>query len=337
MMFKSTSLQQYNTFGLNAMAKKFAAFNNIEECKLLLAAAAQQQMPVRILGGGSNILLTQDVEHVLLKNDLLGMALLDRLGDLQLVSAAAGESWHSFVLWTLDQGLQGLENLSLIPGTVGAAPIQNIGAYGVEIKDYFHSLVAIDISSGHQHTFLKQDCEFGYRESIFKKKRAGEFVICEVRFLLNTIPKYNTSYGAIGEVIAQQGVQDISARAISKAIIAIRQSKLPDPAVIGNAGSFFKNPEISTERHDALVQLHPQMPSYKVNDNSVKVPAGWLIEQCGWKGYSANGVGVHKLQALVLVNYGQGKGQDVYKLSADIIASVQEKFDIVLEREVNIW
>jgi UDP-N-acetylmuramate dehydrogenase len=335
--FTTTSLKKYNTFGFDINAENFACFADIEACKALLHSATEMQLPVRILGGGSNILLTQPVSGVLLKNEMKGMRLLQPIGDKQLVACAAGESWHHFVLWTLQQGLQGLENLSLIPGTVGAAPIQNIGAYGVEIKDYFHSLTALNIESHEVQDFTIGDCAFGYRESIFKHKLAGQYIISEVRFLLNTLPQYNTSYGAIQEVIAKHGVEHVTATAISNAVIAIRKSKLPDPEEIGNAGSFFKNPEIATEMYNSLIRDCPAMPCYKLNDSCVKVPAGWLIEQCGWKGYIQDGVGVHKLQALVLVNYGTGKGDDVYKLSTEIIASVQKKFDISLEREVNIW
>jgi UDP-N-acetylmuramate dehydrogenase len=333
----SVSLKQYNTFGLSEQASYFAIFNNIQDCKALIAEAQEKNIAIKILGGGSNVLLTKQVDAAVLHNNIKGINIVSSTAEHTLVNCAAGEAWHHFVMWTLDNNLQGLENLSLIPGTVGAAPMQNIGAYGVEIKDFFVELHALHIDSGEIHTFNKEQCAFGYRESVFKRKLAQQYVILDVTFKLNNVPQFNTTYGAIADVLAEHNITEPSARAISNAVIQIRQSKLPNPAEIGNAGSFFKNPEITEEHYVQLKRNNEHMPNYPTKPGYVKVPAGWLIEQCGWKGYKELEFGVHAKQALVLVNYGHAKGEDIYKLSGKIIESVQQKFDITLEREVNIW
>jgi UDP-N-acetylmuramate dehydrogenase len=334
---QSVSLKKYNTFGLNEEADFFASFTNLQECIALIAEAKAKQLPIKILGGGSNVLLTNNVHAAVLRNEIKGTKIISSTNDKTIVQCAAGESWHSFVLWTLDNNLQGFENLSLIPGTVGAAPMQNIGAYGVEIKDFFFELSALHIESGKVHTFNKTQCAFGYRESVFKRKLAQQYVILDVSFELNNTPQFNTSYGAITDVLNEDGITEITARAISNVVIKIRQSKLPNPAEIGNAGSFFKNPEIAEAHYLKLKTEYENMPYYPTKANFVKVPAGWLIENCGWKGFTEGDIGVHAKQALVLVNYGNAKGEDIYNLSGRIIDSVQQKFDITLEREVNIW
>jgi UDP-N-acetylmuramate dehydrogenase len=338
MPFKqAVSLKKYNTFGLNEEAAFFASFTNLQECIALVAEAKAKQLPIKILGGGSNVLLTSNVQAAVLHNEIKGIKIISSTNEKTIVQCAAGEAWHRFVLWTLDNNLQGFENLSLIPGTVGAAPMQNIGAYGVEIKDFFFELNALHIESGEVHKFNKTQCAFGYRESVFKRKLAQQYVILDVRFELNKIPQFNTSYGAITDVLNEDGITEITARAISNAVIKIRQSKLPNPSDIGNAGSFFKNPEIAEAHYLKLKTTYENMPHYPTQANFVKVPAGWLIENCGWKGFREGDIGVHAKQALVLVNYGNAKGEDIYNLSGKIIDSVQQKFDITLEREVNIW
>jgi UDP-N-acetylmuramate dehydrogenase len=337
MIQQNVSLQPFNTFGLAAQAAYFATFESIEQLKQLLQSPIAKQHQVAVLGGGSNILLTQSKQELVLKNEIKGIALVAEDENNYFVECGGGEGWHAFVMWCVENNYQGVENLSLIPGTVGAAPMQNIGAYGVEIKDVFESLQAIAIEDGSEHLFTHADCQFGYRESVFKHQYKNKFVITKVVFKLNKVASINTSYGAIAQVLAAKNITAPSIKDVSNAVIEIRQSKLPDPKVIGNAGSFFKNPEIATEQYLQLKELNETMPAYVVNEQRMKVPAGWLIEQCGWKGFRENNYGVHALQALVLVNYGGANGNDVLTLSTQIIESVKNKFDIVLEREVNIW
>jgi UDP-N-acetylmuramate dehydrogenase len=272
-----------------------------------------------------------------LKNELKGIEIISQNNEVALVKCAAGEVWHSFVLWCIENNLYGVENLSLIPGTVGAAPMQNIGAYGVEIKDVFFELEAMQIDSLQMKTFNQAQCEFGYRESFFKRKGKDQYIITSVTFQLNKKANLNASYGAIQEVLTAKQIENPTAKDISNAVIEIRQSKLPDPKDIGNAGSFFKNPEIATKHFLVLKKVYPSMPGYTLTESLTKVPAGWLIEQCGWKGFRKYDLGVHAKQALVLVNYKQALGVEIYNLSTQILESVKNKFDIVLEREVNIW
>jgi UDP-N-acetylmuramate dehydrogenase len=271
-----------------------------------------------------------------LQNKIKGIEIIKEEGDDVYVQAGAGEVWHHLVMYCVDKGLGGIENLSLIPGTVGAAPMQNIGAYGAEIKDIFFSLEAISMRDGKVKKFTTSECEFGYRESAFKKALKGLYVITSVTLKLNRKPVLNVSYGAIKSTLDEMGVKDLSIQAISNAICQIRSSKLPDPAKIGNAGSFFKNPEIPEHQFRELLSKYPDIPSYKTVPGMVKVPAGWLNEQCGWKGKIVGQTGVHKNQALVLVNFGNAKGEEIKKLSEDIKKSVKEKFGIELETEVNI-
>ncbi len=332
---QNISLKSYNTFGIDVMARSFASFCSVDELEELYSSL-QSPASSLVLGGGSNILLTKDFDGLVLKNDLKGIEVVAEDAAYYFVKAAAGENWHHFVMFCVDNNYAGLENLSLIPGNVGASPMQNIGAYGVEVKDVFHELTAYHIKEKRTQTFTLDDCEFGYRESVFKRKYKNQFVILDVTYKLNKQPVFNTSYGAIEQELQQMGVNELSIQAISQAVINIRSSKLPDPKVIGNAGSFFKNPTVEYSVYNSLKGKYPAIPGYPSKEGYIKIAAGWLIEQCGWKGYRKEDAGCHAKQALVLVNYGNAKGKDVWNLSEEIIASVNDKFGIVLEREVNI-
>lgn len=327
------SLKPYNSFGIDAYARYFAVFHSVTQLEELLDAPPSP--PLLVLGGGSNILLTKNVDGLVLKNGIQGIELVKEDDEYYYVKAAAGENWHAFVQYCIQHNYAGLENLSLIPGNVGASPMQNIGAYGVEIKDVFEELEAWRLEDKTVQVFRSEDCGFGYRESVFKNRYKGQFIILNVTFRLRKTPVFHTSYGAIQQELEKMQVIDLSIQAISEAVIRIRSSKLPDPAVIGNAGSFFKNPVIPSKHFEQLREQYPDMPGFSGGDQ-VKVPAGWLIEQCGWKGYRKGDAGCYEKQALVLVNYGQASGKDIYALSASIIESVSSKFNILLEREVNI-
>ncbi|PSL42619.1 UDP-N-acetylmuramate dehydrogenase [Chitinophaga niastensis] len=329
-------LKSYNTFGIAATARYFASFTSAEELIQVLDQPLSNQLPHMILGGGSNILFTQDYNGLLLKNEIKGIELLGEDNDYVYVKAGAGENWHGFVQHCIAQNLAGLENLSLIPGNVGASPMQNIGAYGVEIKDVFHELQALHLQDRSLVTFNNADCHFGYRESVFKKEYRQQFAILSVTYRLSKQPHFNTSYGAINEELERMGVKELSIQAVSQAVINIRSSKLPNPAEIGNAGSFFKNPTVDKEKYEVLHAAFPKMVAYPVGNDQYKLAAGWLIEQCGWKGYRKDDAGVHAKQALVLVNYGNAKGNEIYTLSQQVLDSVQERFGVLLEREVNI-
>jgi len=338
-MQENFSLKRYNTFGIDASAKFFAAFKSIDELKELLTDSnltTHNSQPTTILGGGSNILFTKDFDGLVLKNEIAGISIIKEDAEHVYVKAGAGESWHGLVIFCLNHGLAGVENLSLIPGSVGASPMQNIGAYGVEIKDVFYSLEAYHKNDDMRVYFSNSDCEFGYRESIFKNRLKDQFVITNVIYRLNKKPRFNTSYGAIEQELEKMGIQELSIQAVSQAVINIRQSKLPDPKVIGNAGSFFKNPEIPAEQFEELKRDFPSIVGYSLPGDKVKLAAGWLIEQCGWKGYRRGDAGCHAKQALVLVNYGHANGSEILQLSTEIISSVQEKFGVALSREVNI-
>lgn len=328
---KNFSLKEYNTFGITASAKYFAAFSSPEELDELLSFEKKRL----ILGGGSNILFTKDYNGLVLKNEVKGIDVVHEDVHHVYVKAGAGENWHQFVLFCIDRDLAGVENLSLIPGNVGASPMQNIGAYGVEIKDVFHDLEAHHLHDKKTVTFSNADCGFGYRESVFKNKYKDQFAILNVTFRLNKTPHYNTSYGAIEEELQKMNAE-VNIRSISQAVINIRSSKLPDPKVIGNSGSFFKNPTVVVAKYNELKEKYPSMPGYPQSGGDVKLAAGWLIEQCGWKGYRKGDAGCHSRQALVLVNYGNARGNDIYELSEEILQSVRSKFGITLEREVNI-
>ena len=294
-------------------------------------------LPKVVLGGGSNILFTGNQRKVFLKMEIDGIRVAEEDDEAVVLEVGAGVVWHQLVLWCVERDLGGIENLSLIPGTVGAAPIQNIGAYGVELEHVFESLDALDGKTGDRRTFNRSECQFGYRSSIFKGKLKGRYVITRVRLRLTKKGhQFHTSYGAIQQTLEEMSADKLTLEAVSRAVIHIRQSKLPDPAVVGNAGSFFKNPIVEKPLIDALRELYPSVPIYPVDDASSKIPAAWLIDQCGWKGTRRGEVGVHTKQPLVLVNYGQGKGRDILRLSRDIQTSVSKTFGIELEREVNV-
>ena len=354
-IIENGSLRPYNTFGIDVRARWLAEFATKEELGELIewrggaASGAARGSSDRgqwdppggpqrlVLGGGSNILLTQDVDGLVLRNRIGGIELVDEDDNYVYVRAGAGESWHGFVEYCIGRGWAGVENLSLIPGSVGAAPMQNIGAYGVEIKEVFFGLEAFHIAEQKVYMFSGNDCEFGYRESVFKRRLRGEFVILSVTFRLCKKPVFKTSYGAIGEELGRMGVKELSIQAISQAVVAIRRSKLPDPAEIGNAGSFFKNPTIPDEQFEELKLEFPAIVGYRnTGTDTTKLAAGWLIEQCGWKGFRRGDAGVHGRQALVLVNYGMAKGAELLELSRDIANSVRDKFGVELETEVNI-
>lgn len=342
---ENASLKGYNSFGIDVRAKKFAVFANQEELGGLLEIAAggisgkasgESPLPVLILGGGSNILFTKDVDGLVLKNELRGIELIREDEHYVYVRVGAGENWHTFVEYALQRNWAGIENLSLIPGSVGASPMQNIGAYGVEIKEVFYELEAWSMEDNKVYSFSLNDCELRYRDSVFKRRYKGRFVILNVVYRLNKTPKFHIAYGAVREELDHMGVQELSIQAISKAVINIRRSKLPDPAVIGNAGSFFKNPVVSGEQYASLRGESPGIVGFPNPDGTVKLAAGWMIEQCGWKGYRKGDAGCHAQQALVLVNYGQASGAEIFSLSEEIADSVKKKFGIELEREVNI-
>ncbi len=327
------SLKHYNTFGIDARAKEFVSVESVDQLKQLLALDKEKFF----LGGGSNMLLTRNVDALVVHLNLKGKEVVSEDEDQVVVKAMAGENWHEFVLWTLGRDFGGIENLSLIPGNVGTAPIQNIGAYGVELKDVFVSCQAIHIKTGEERTFSLGDCQFGYRDSIFKNEAKGLYVITAVTFALSKKDhRLNTSYGAIEKEIAARDIKEPTIQDVSNAVIAIRQSKLPDPKELGNSGSFFKNPVISIADFKKLQKKHPLIPHYILNQEKVKVPAGWLIEQAGFKGKRFGDAGVHTKQALVLVNYGDASGKEIWELAQRIQREVKKRFDIAIEAEVNI-
>lgn len=337
MNFQSNvSLKPYNTFGIEATSKYFTEVNNLNEIIELINQPLFKKENNLIIGGGSNILLTKDVDGIVIKNNIKGITITENTDEYSIVKSGSGENWHQFVLHCINQNLAGLENLSLIPGCVGASPMQNIGAYGVEIKDVFHELEAIHKQTGEIIKLNAKDCEFGYRESVFKNRYKNQFIIYSVSFKLSKKPNFHIEYGAIKQELEKMKVSELSIKAISQAVINIRQSKLPNPTEIGNAGSFFKNPEINSEKHSELKAKFPDLISYPLENQNYKLAAGWLIEQCGLKGYRIGDAGVHKLQSLVLVNYGKATGTDIYNLSSLVLEKVKNKFDVDLEREVNI-
>lgn len=333
---QNISLRQYNTLGIDVLARFFAIFDSVDQLGDILNKNPNMGMDPLVLGGGSNILFTGDVDRLVIKNNILGINLVKEDADHVYLRVGAGENWHQFVLHCLQHNFAGVENLSLIPGCVGASPMQNIGAYGVEIKDVFAELEAWHIQEQKVYTFGLNDCAFGYRESVFKGKLRNQFVILNVTYRLNKVPRFNTSYGAIEQELERMGVKDLSIQAVSQAVINIRTSKLPDPAKIGNAGSFFKNPSVGAAQFAALKEAYPGIIGYPNADGSVKLAAGWLIEQCGFKGIRRGDAGVHEKQALVLVNYGHASGKEIYDLSSDVMKAVQSTFGVALEREVNI-
>ncbi|RRJ92536.1 UDP-N-acetylmuramate dehydrogenase [Flavobacterium macacae] len=329
------SLKNHNTFGIEAKAKQFVSVHSVAELKTVLQENSSQKK--FILGGGSNMLLTQDIDALVIHVDLKGKKIIEENDDYVLAEAQAGENWHEFVLWTIGQDFGGLENMSLIPGNVGTTPIQNIGAYGTEIKDTFFYCEALNIKTLEVKKFTKEECKFGYRESIFKNEAKDQYIITSVVFKLTKQKhKINISYGDIAAELTKREIVVPTLIDISNAIITIRQSKLPDPKELGNSGSFFKNPIIPKSDFERIHLLHPEMPSYTVSETEVKVPAGWLIEKAGFKGKRFGDAGIHKNQALVLVNYGNATGQDILNVSKDIQKTVKALFDIEIEAEVNI-
>lgn len=332
---KNVQLKPFNTFGIEATAKYFVEIYSIKQLQEILQNPDYQSTERLILGGGSNMLLTKDFDGLVIKIAIKGFEIIQENEDNIWIKAGAGVVWHDLVMHCVNKNYAGMENLSLIPGTVGAAPMQNIGAYGIEIKEVFEALEALEIVTGEIKVFDKVTCNFGYRESIFKHEAKGKYVILNVTFKLNKKPNFHIEYGAIKDTLVEMGISEMSIKAISDAVIHIRQSKLPNPAEIGNAGSFFKNPEIPNAQFETLKAQFPTIPSYPVSETTTKVPAGWLIEQAGWKGQRFGNVGVHAKQALVLVNYGGGKGEEIKDLSQKIQASVKGKFGIQLSVEVN--
>jgi UDP-N-acetylmuramate dehydrogenase len=329
------SLKKYNTFGIEAKAKQFVAVQSQEDLKSILAANQSQQK--FILGGGSNMLLTKDVDALVIHIDLKGKKITAENEDFVWVESQAGENWHEFVLWTIDQNFGGLENMSLIPGNVGTTPVQNIGAYGTEIKDTFVSCQAMLIENQETKTFTKEECRFGYRESIFKNEAKNQYVITSVVFkLTKRNHKINTSYGDISTELAKKNISNPTLKDVSNAVIAIRQSKLPDPKELGNSGSFFKNPILLKSNFEKIHQQFPEMKYFDISETEVKVPAGWLIEQAGFKGKRFGDAGIHKNQALVLVNYGNATGQEILNVSKNIQETIFKTFGIHIEAEVNV-
>lgn len=333
---QNISLKPYNTFGIDVKAKHFISINTVKELRDVLKL--EDYTTKFILGGGSNMLLTKDIEQLVLHINLKGIEVISKTSSNVFVKANAGENWHEFVLWCIEHDCGGIENLSLIPGNVGTAPIQNIGAYGVELKDVFESCEALNLNSGEIKKFSKADCQFDYRNSIFKNELKDQYIILNVTFKLTKKEHLiKTEYGAIISELESNNIVKPTIKDISKAVISIRSSKLPDPKDIGNSGSFFKNPIISKEQLDLLKQNFPEIPSYNISNKLVKVPAGWLIEQAGFKGKTFGNYGVHKNQALVLVNYGNANGNDILNLSKLIQNTIKRIFDINLEAEVNIF
>lgn len=332
---ENISLKNHNTFGIDVKARKFISVSSLDELKNVLQQTYASEM--FILGGGSNMLLTRDIEKTVIHIGILGKKIISETENDVIIEASAGENWHQLVLWALEHNFGGLENLSLIPGNVGTAPIQNIGAYGVELKDVFVSCQALHIQTLEEKNFDLKDCEFGYRNSIFKNKLKGSYIITSVQFRLSKKNhKLNTGYGAINTYLANKKIKEPGITDISDAVIAIRQEKLPDPRVLGNSGSFFKNPVINTETYQKLQKEFPQIPSYPAGKKQVKIPAGWLIDTAGFKGYKRGDAGVHEKQALVLVNHGKATGQEILALAREIQQKISDKFGISLEPEVNI-
>lgn len=330
------SLRNYNTFGIDVKAKFFCEIHSLVELRELLPELKKQ--PYIFIGGGSNVLFTKDFEGLVIVNKIIGKK-IDFKGDDIIVSGLSGENWHEFVLWTLENKAFGLENLSLIPGSLGAAPMQNIGAYGSEIKQTCVSISALDLESGEIKIFMNEECEFGYRESVFKRSLKNKYFILEVSFALQNRDNWkpNANYGDIQKVLDDKKIVIARAIDISDAVIEIRRSKLPDPKILGNSGSFFKNPVISFVQFERFIECNPSAPYYIVSEDEYKIPAGWLIEMAGLKGKRYGNCGVHEKQALVLVNYGNASGKEIFELSTVIVETIFERFGILLEREVNVY
>ena len=336
-VLENIDLFPYNTFGIHARARHFVVVSSVAEARQVFQSEIFRDHPHLILGGGSNLLLTKDFEGIVVKNEIVGIETVMEDESIIRLKVGSGENWHRFVMHCVAQGYGGIENLSLIPGTVGAAPMQNIGAYGVEIREVIHHVEAIELQTCASRIFSRGECAFGYRESIFKQELKDRYFISSITLTLTrSNHRYNISYGAIKDVLAEKNISDLSIRAISDAVIDIRRKKLPDPAVIGNAGSFFKNPSVDETTFARLKRNYSEIPSFPGENGLIKIPAAWLIEQCGWKGKTFDNIGVHKHQALVLVNYGGGEGKKIWDLAINIQSSVKAKFDIRLHPEVNV-
>ena len=329
-------LLKLNTFGVDVKAKYFISINTVNELIDLTKTKVFKDLQLLILGGGSNILFTKDFDGLIILNNIKGKEIIDQTQESIFLKIGAGENWHELVMYTVDNGWGGIENLSLIPGNTGTAPMQNIGAYGVEIKETFVELEALEISSGKIVKFNNSDCEFGYRESVFKNKMKNQYIILNITLELKKNPVLNINYGDVKAILESQNINNPSIKEVSNTIISIRQSKLPDPKIIGNSGSFFKNPIVSLNQLEFIKKKYPNVVNYKINENEVKIAAGWMIERAGWKGKKFNNHGVHEKQALVLVNYGLANGMEIFNLSEEIILDIKDKFGITLEREVNI-
>ena len=332
-IINNASLKHLNTFGVDANAQQLTEIHNLDDIEALLEWKSQNDLPMLLLGGGSNLLFRNEFEGLVAKVCLAGKDIAEEDDNFTYVSVAGGENWHDFVRWTVEQEIAGLENLSLIPGTVGAAPIQNIGAYGVELADHFQSLQAIDLETGNIHEFDKSHCQFGYRESFFKSQALDKLLITSVTFALPKKPNWKMDYAGVREVL--EGVEP-SAKLISDAIIGLRQSKLPDPAKIGNAGSFFKNPVLDLASWEALKANHPDIPGYSQDSGAMKTSAAWLIDSCGWKGHRKGDAGVSDMHALVIVNHANATGAELWAVAQEIMASVEDKFGVVLEAEPRV-
>lgn len=332
-ILNNISLKEYNTFGVEVYAKRFVSISSFYDLQELL----KDEQDLFLISGGSNMLLTKDIEKLVVLIDIKGISIDTENENSVHLTVNAGEDWHEFVLWCISQNYGGIENLSLIPGNVGTCPIQNIGAYGVEVKDTITKVECLEIETGKLISFSNTECAFGYRNSIFKNESKGQYIITAVSFqLTKSQHQLNTSYGAIGTELSTKNILNPTIKDVSEAVIAIRKSKLPDPNEIGNSGSFFKNPVISSSLFIEIQKKHPKIPSYTISDTETKVPAGWLVEQCGFKGKRFGDAGVHEKQALVLVNYGKASGKEIYALAQKIQSSVSSQFGIDLEIEVNI-
>jgi UDP-N-acetylmuramate dehydrogenase len=329
-------LLKLNTFGVDVKAKYFTSINTINELIELTKTNLFKDLELLILGGGSNILFTKDFDGLVILNNIKGKEIIDQNQQSIFLKIGAGENWHQLVMYCVDNGWGGIENLSLIPGNTGTAPMQNIGAYGVEIKETFIELEALEISSGKIVKFNNSDCEFGYRESVFKNKMKNQYIILNITLELKKNPVLNINYGDVKAILESQNIKNPGIKEVSNAIISIRQSKLPDPKKIGNSGSFFKNPIASLNQLELIKKKYPNVVNYEINENEFKIAAGWLIERAGWKGKKFNNYGVHEKQALVLINYGLANGMEIFELSEKIILDIKDKFGITLEREVNI-
>lgn len=335
-IIENNPLLKLNTFGVDVKAKYFTSINTINELIEVTKTNVFKDLELLILGGGSNILFTKDFDGLVILNNIKGKEIIEQNQQSIFLKIGAGENWHELVMYCVDNGWGGIENLSLIPGNTGTAPMQNIGAYGVEIKETFIELEALEISSGKIVKFNNSDCEFGYRESVFKNKMKNQYIILNITLELKKNPVLNINYGDVKAILESQNIKNPDIKEVSNAIISIRQSKLPDPKKIGNSGSFFKNPIVSLNLLELIKKKYPNVVNYEINENEFKIAAGWLIERAGWKGKKFNNYGIHEKQALVLVNYGLANGMEIFELSEKIILDIKDKFGITLEREVNI-